>query len=165
MWPSTTLSISAPYGSRRPHICLKSSKNGKIVWSYRITILRLPDNYNRRIGYKQVWAGLVCTSCMHVCVGELIMYSIIIIFSCKFKIVYDKENPSTTGKLNQWWKQKRLSTFMILNCSSLKSKKDTNKKLKRFLSKFKGCRVVKSTTGPQCKLTRNKHGMVTRLTC
>ena len=38
-------------------------------------------------------------------------------------------------------------------------------KLKRFLSKSKGCRVVKSTTGPQCKLTRNKHGMVTRLTC
>ena len=39
------------------------------------------------------------------------------------------------------------------------------KKLKRFLSKSKGCRVVKSTTGPQCNLTRNKHGMVTRLTC
>ena len=39
------------------------------------------------------------------------------------------------------------------------------KKLKRFLSKSKGCRVVKSTTGQQCKLTRNKHGMVTRLTC
>ena len=47
----------------------------------------------------------------------------------------------------------------------IKSKKDTNKKLKRFLSKSKGCRVVKSTTGSQCKLTRNKHGMVTRLTC
>ena len=43
----------------------------------------------------------------------------------------------------------------------IKSKKDTNKKLKRFLSKSKGCRVVKSTTGSQCKLTRNKHGMVT----
>ena len=41
------------------------------------------------------------------------------------------------------------------------TKKDTNKKLKRFLSKSKGCRVVKSTTGPQCKPTRNKHGMVT----
>ena len=39
------------------------------------------------------------------------------------------------------------------------------RKLKRFLSKSKGCRVVKSTTGQQCKLTRNKHGMVTRLTC
>ena len=37
--------------------------------------------------------------------------------------------------------------------------------LKRFLSKSKGCRVVISTTGPQCNLTRNKHGMVTRLTC
>ena len=33
------------------------------------------------------------------------------------------------------------------------------RKLKRFLSKSKGCRVVKSTTGPQCKLTRNKHGI------
>ena len=39
------------------------------------------------------------------------------------------------------------------------------RKLKRFLSKSKGCRVVKSTTGQQCKLTRNKHGMVTRLPC
>ena len=39
------------------------------------------------------------------------------------------------------------------------------KKLKRFLSKSKGFKVVKSTTGSQCKLTRNKHGMVTRLTC
>ena len=37
--------------------------------------------------------------------------------------------------------------------------------IKRFLSKSKGYRVVKSTPGPQCKLTRNKHGMVTRLTC
>ena len=34
------------------------------------------------------------------------------------------------------------------------------RKLKRFLSKSKGCRVVKSTTDPQCKITRNKHGMV-----
>ena len=43
--------------------------------------------------------------------------------------------------------------------------KSSGRKLKRFLSKSKGCRVVKSTTGQQCKLTRNKHGMVTRLTC
>ena len=103
---------------------------------------------------------------MHACMRRRAdMYSIIIIFSYKFKIVNNKEKPSTTGKLNQWWKQRRLSTCMILNCTSLKSKKDTNKKLKRFLSKSKGCRVVKSTTGSQCKLTRNKHGMVTRLTC
>ena len=100
---------------------------------------------------------------MHACMRRRAdMYSIIIIFSYKFKIVNNKEKPSTTGKLNQWWKQRRLSTFMIL---SLKSKKDTDKKLKRFLSKSKGCRVVKSTTGSQCKLTRNKHGIVTRLTC
>ena len=101
---------------------------------------------------------------MHACMRRRAdMYSIIIIFSYKFKIVNNKEKPSTTGKLNQWWK--RLSTFMILNCTSLKSKKDTNKKLKKFLSKSKGCRVVKSTTGPQCNLTRNKLGMVTRLSC
>ena len=43
----------------------------------------------------------------------------------------------------------------------------SKQEIKRFLSKSKGFRVVKSTTGhsPQCKLTRNKHGMVTRLTC
>ncbi len=41
----------------------------------------------------------------------------------------------------------------------------TQKKIKRFLSKSNGCRVVKSTTGLQCNLTRNKYGMVTRLTC
>ena len=41
------------------------------------------------------------------------------------------------------------------------SQRYCNKKLKRFLSKSKGCRVVKSTTGSQCKLTRNKHRMVT----
>ena len=102
---------------------------------------------------------------MHV--GELIiMYSlhVTIIFSYKLKIVNKKEKPSTTGKLNQCWKQRRLSTCMILNCTSLKTKKDTNKKLKKIL-KSKGCRVVKSPTGPQCKLTRNEHGMVARLTC
>ena len=47
--------------------------------SCRITILRLPDNYNRRTEvYKQVWAGLVCTACMHhlhACVGELMRTS------------------------------------------------------------------------------------------
>ena len=41
------------------------------------------------------------------------------------------------------------------------TKRTQTRKLK---SKSKGCSVVKSTTGPQCKLTRNKHGMVTRLT-
>ena len=42
-----------------------------------------------------------------------------------------------------------------------KVKRTQTRKLKRFLSKSKVCRVLKSTTGPQCKLTRNKHGMVT----
>ena len=39
------------------------------------------------------------------------------------------------------------------------------KEKKRFLTKSKGCRIKKSATGPQCKPTRSKHGMVTRLTC
>ena len=135
--------------------------------SYRITILqlRLPDNYNRRTDL-QTSVGGARMHFMHACMRRRAdMISIIIIFSFKFKFVNNKEKPSTSGKLNQWWKQRRFSTFMILNCTSLKSKKDTNKKLKRFLSKSKGCRVVKSTTGSQCRLTRNKHGMVTRLTC
>ena len=46
-----------------------------------------------------------------------------------------------------------------------KEKRTQTRKFKRFISKSKGCRVVKSTTGLQCKPTRNKHGMVTRLTC
>ena len=45
------------------------------------------------------------------------------------------------------------------------NEKGLKQEKKRFLSKSKGCRVVKSTTGPQCNLTRNKHGMVTQLTC
>ena len=138
----------------------------RTVSSYRITILRLPDDYNRRTCLQQLWAGLVSTACM---CRRADMYSItiiIIIISYKFKILNNKEKPPTTGKLNQWWKQRQLSNCMILNCTSLNKKKRTQtRKLKRFLSKSKGCRVVKSTTGPQCKLTRNKHGMVTRLTC
>ena len=57
--------------------------------------------------------------------------------------------------------------LQIVSFAEFKCMKDTRstRKLKRFLLKSKGCRVVKSTTGQQCKLTRNKHGMVTRLTC
>ena len=61
----------------------------------------------------------------------------------KFKILNNKEKPSTTGKLNHWWKQRRLSTCMKLNCTSLKKKKGHKQEIKRFLSKSKGCRVVK----------------------
>ena len=72
---------------------------------------------------------------MHACMRRRAdMYSIINISSYKFKIVNNKEKPSTTGKLNQWWKQRRLSTFMIL---SLKSKKDTNKKIKKISIEIK----------------------------
>ena len=109
------------------------------VWSLRrtvsscmITILRLADNYNRRTGesqvYKQVWAGSYACMLMRAD-----MYSITIIFSYKFKIVNNKEKPPATGKLIQWWKQRWLSTCMILNCTSLrKKKKDTNKKIKKI---------------------------------
>ena len=45
------------------------------------------------------------------------------------------------------------------------TEKEKRTQTRIFPSKSKGCRVVKSTTGPQCKKTRNKHGMVTRLTC
>ena len=58
-------------------------------------------------------------------------------------------NASAVAVFVEWW----IVTFVDI------------KNLKRFLSKSEGCRVVKSTTSPQCKLTRNKHGMVTRLTC
>ena len=133
----------------------------RTVSSYRITILRLPDNYNRRTDLQTSVGG----ARMHLMMRRRAdMYSITIIFSYKFKIVNNKEKPSTTEILNQWWKQRRLSTCMILNCTSLKKKKRTRtRKLKRFLSKSKGCRVVKSTTGSQCKPTRNKQGMVTQL--
>ena len=51
---------------------------------------------------------------------------------------------------------------VVLMCDQKNTVKSTlchfklQKKLKIFLSKSKGCRVVKSTTGPQCNLTRNK---------
>ena len=54
-----------------------------------------------------------------------------------------------------------------------KEKRTQTRKLKRFLSKSKGCSdeeiyhngPTMFLVGPQCKPTRNKHGMVTRLTC
>ena len=76
----------------RTHICLESSKNGKIVWSYRITILRLPDNYNRRKDL-QTSVGGARMHFMHACMRRRAdMYSKIIIFSYKFKIVNNKES-------------------------------------------------------------------------
>ena len=57
-------------------------------------------------------------------------------------------------------------TCMILNCSSLKKKKGHKQEIKKdFYQIQKDVVMKKSTTGPQCKPTRNKHGMVTRLTC
>ena len=52
--------------------------------SYRITIQIIITAVQVYM-YKLVWTGLVCNSCMHVCVGELI--SITISFCYKFKIV------------------------------------------------------------------------------
>ena len=95
------------------------------------------------------------------------MYSITISFSYKFKIVNNiKEKPLTTGKLIVETKTARYLHDIIIELHiTEKDKRTQTRKLKRFLSKSIGCRVVKSTTGPQCKLTRNKHGIVTRLTC
>ena len=40
----------------------------RTVSSCRINILRSPDHYNRRMVYKQVWAGLECMpSGLHTC--------------------------------------------------------------------------------------------------
>ena len=44
----------------------------RTVSSYRITILCLPDNYNRRTGL-QASVGGARIRCMHACVGELIL--------------------------------------------------------------------------------------------
>ena len=77
------------------------------------------------------------------------IYSITIIFSYKIKIVNNKEKPSTTGKLNQS-KTAQYAHDIELHFTE-KEKRTQKRKLERFLSKSKGCRVVKSTTGPQCK--------------
>ena len=63
--------------------------------SCRITILRLPDNYNRRTGL-QTNVGGARMHCMHACVGELIVHKNNY-FNYNFKM---KEKPSTAGKLN-----------------------------------------------------------------
>ena len=90
----------------------------RTISSNRITFLRLPDNNHST---KKCGRGLYA---LHACMRRRAdMYSITIIFRYKFKIVNNKEKPSTTDKLNQWWKQRRLSTCMILNCTSLKKKK------------------------------------------
>ena len=109
------IAVSPRRMDHEEHIFVRSLR--RTVSSSMITILRLPDIYNRRTGLQTSVGG----ARMHACVGELI---ITIIFSYKFEIVNNKEKPSTTGTLNQWWKQRRLSTCMILNCISLKKKKE-----------------------------------------
>ena len=59
-------------------------------------------------------------------------------FSYKFKILNNKEKPPATGKLNQWWKQRQLSTCMIIELHFTdKEKKDTNKKIKKISIEIK----------------------------
>ena len=89
------------------------------------------------------------------------------IFSYKFKILNNKEKPSALNRKNKPLVEIKTAQYVhdIELHFTEKEKSTQTRKLKRFLSKSKGCRVVKSTTDPQCKLTRNKHGMVTRLTC
>ena len=65
----------------------------RTISSYRITILRLPDNYNRRTGLQTSVGGA------HMRMRR--RADMTIIFSYKFKMFNNKEKPSTTGKLNQ----------------------------------------------------------------
>ena len=89
------------------------------------------------------------------------MYSITISFSYKFKTVNNiKEKPSTTGKLMVETKTARYLHDIELYITE-KEKRTQTRKLKRFLSKSIGCRVVKSTTGPQWKLTSNTIDLLT----
>ena len=84
------------------------------------------------------------------------MYSITIIFGYKFKAINNrKTKPMVETKTARYLHDIELHI----------TEKEKWTQTRRFLSKSIGCRVVKSTTGPQCKLTRNKHGIVTRLTC
>ena len=103
----------------------------RTVSSYRITILRLPDNYNRRTCLQTIVGGA------RIMCRRADIYSITIIISYKFKILNNKENPPTTGKLNQWWKQRQLSTCMILNCTSLKKKKGHKQEIKKISIEIK----------------------------
>ena len=62
----------------------------RTVSSCKISILRSPDHYNRRMVYKQVWAGLECMPSLHACAMRRrpdIQHNNNIIFSYKFKIV------------------------------------------------------------------------------
>ena len=71
--------------------------------------------------------------------------------------------PNIVAQADQWTLQTfslQYNKLLFKTCTCLKQKK-----IKRFLTKSKGCRDKESATGPQCKPTRSKHGMVTRLTC
>ena len=87
--------------------------------------------------------------------------------SCSFNFLHLSVQELLAAKyISQMPTSEQVKVFESLFASSrLQAVLNYYRKLKRFLSKSKGCRVVKSTTGQQCKLTRNKHGMVTRLTC
>ena len=61
----------------------------------------------------------------------------------------------------------KIFMIMIFNSNSLKNKNGHKQEITRFLMNRnqKDVGIKKSATGPQCKPTRSKHGMVTRLTC
>ena len=74
--------------------------------------------------------------CMQACVGELICTAFL---DTSLKLLIIKK-PLTTGKLNQWWKQRRLSTQYVYDIElhfTEKEKRTQTRKLKRFLSKSK----------------------------
>ena len=83
--------------------------------------------------YKLVWQG---SNAIHACMRRRADNKLLNSYFCyKFKIVNNKEKPSTTGKLNQWWKTRRLSTCNELHCTALK--RDTNKKIKKISIEIK----------------------------
>ena len=63
------------------------------------------------------------------------MYCITIIFSYKFKIVNKKSHQQQ--ETEPMVETRRLSTCMVLNCTSLKREKDTKKKIEKISIEMK----------------------------
>ena len=75
--------------TQNSYVCIKI---GKLFEVTRRSVTRaLPDKYNRQLTSE----GGARIHCMHACVGELIC--IALFFCYKFKILNNKEKPSTTG--------------------------------------------------------------------
>ena len=95
--------------------------------SCRITILRLPDNYNRRTGL-QTSVGGARMHCMHACVGELIVH--------KNNYYSYKERKTINSRKTKLMVETMTKTAQYVHDIELhftEKKNDTNKKMKRFL--------------------------------